>query len=304
MIDANLTEFAGKKVTDWSETEGIQNPEQNAYRISVDFDSETTWGDRFAAFLDDPNAAKVTGFIVGNWGEVASGDTSAVVVEALTAARDALPNLTALFLGDIAFEESEISWIVQSDAATLFAAYPHLEQFRVRGGEGLRFGALQHEHLKSLIVETGGLPAAALREIMAADFPALEHLELWLGESNYGWDGSIDDLAPLFNGSVFPNLRSLGLRNSAITDEIAIALAQSPLLQRVRVLDLSMGTLSDTGAEALLTSPHLKNLAKLDIHHHYLSDEMVSRFTGLGIEVDVSEAEGADSEDRYVAVGE
>ena len=328
MINNNLKEFAGKKVVDWDEAKGIQNPEQNNYRISVDYETETPWLDRFAAFLDDPNAAKVTGFIVGNWGEVASGDTSAVVVEALTAARDVLPNLTALFLADITFEECEISWIVQSDVSPLFGAYPRLEQFRIRGGQGLRFGALQHEHLKSLTLETGGLPGAALREIMAANLPALEHLELWLGDSSYGWDGSIDDLAPLFDGSLFPNLRYLGLRNSEITDEIAIVLAQSPLLQRVRVLDLSMGTLSDAGAEALLTSPYIKNLEKLDIHHHYLSDEMVSRLTGvpapapaaqpplegidanlthspgLGIEVDASEPEGDDSEDRYVAVGE
>ena len=327
-MNDNLTEFAGKKVADWDDAKGIQNPEQITYRISVEFDSDTKWLDRFAAFLEDANAAQVTGIIVGTWGDVATGETPAVVVEALTAARDALPNLTALFLGDITFEESEISWIVQSDVSPLFAAYPRLEQFRVRGGQGLRFGALQHAHLKSLIVETGGLPGVALREIMAANLPALEHLELWLGTEEYGWDGAVADLAPLFDGSLFPNLRYLGLRNSQISDEIAVALVNAPIMQRIRVLDLSMGTLTDAGAAALLTSPYIKNLDKLDIHHHYLSEEMVSRFTGvpapgaaaqpplaeidshlvhspgLGIEVDGSERLDDDPEDRYVAVGE
>jgi hypothetical protein len=108
------------------------------------------------------------------------------------AARDHLPNLTAIFLGDIIIEENEISWINQSDVSPLFTAYPALEHFRVRGGNGLIVGSIRHERLKSLIIESGGLPAQVVRDVAAATLPALEHLELWLGTEEYGGDAPID----------------------------------------------------------------------------------------------------------------
>jgi hypothetical protein len=333
-ISEHATEFAGKTVKDWDESTRIAAPERMRYRISLDWDAAQEgryWTDRFAVFLDDPDAEKVTGLIVGVWGQAFQEDSSPVV-EALVAARARLPNLIALFLGDITYEECEISWITQSDVSPLFSAYPRLEHFRVRGGNGLRFGGLQHAHLKSLVVETGGLPVLALRDVLSADLPALEHLELWLGTDAYGWDGSVEDLAPLLAGELFPHLRYLGLRNSDIADQIAVAIANAPILKRIRVLDLSLGTLSDTGAAALLTSPDIRKLEKLDIHHHYLSEEMVSWLTGvpsetakqqlplegidsaltqspgLGIEVDAGDRQEADKDDgeiwRYVAVGE
>jgi hypothetical protein len=152
------------------------------------------------------------------------------------------------------------------------------------------------------------LGAAVTRAAIGADLPTLEHLELWLGTPEYGGDTAIADLEPLLSGTRFPSLRYLGLRDSAIADQIAFAIAQSPVLDRIRVLDLSLGTLGDEGAAALLASPLVARLEKLDIHHHYCSDETVARLRQLGIEVDVSEQEEADEDDgstwRYVAVGE
>jgi hypothetical protein len=131
---------------------------------------------------------------------------------------------------------------------------------------------------------------------------------LWLGTDNYGATTTMADLEPLFAGTLFPTLRYLGLRNSDLEDAIAQAVAQSPLLERIRVLDLSLGVLTDTGAQALLDSPAVMRLEELDIHHHFCSEEMVERLEGLGIEVDASERETPDEwngqEHRYVAVGE
>jgi hypothetical protein len=312
VISERVTEFAGKAVQDWDEETGITDPAKVHYRIWCDYDDEQLWTDKLAAFLDDPKASQVTGLIVGNWGQVASGEDPVTdVAEALTVARDRLPNLTALFLGDISQEESEISWIVQADISPLFRAYPRLEYLRIRGGQGLRFGALQHDHLKSLIVETGGLPVVALRDILKARLPALEHLELWLGEDSYGWDGSLDDLRPLFESTLFPNLRYLGLRNSEIADEIAAAIANAPVLQCLHTLDLSLGTLSDEGATALLNSPYVPHLEKLDCHHHFLSEEMVTRLmniprTHMGdyLNLDASDRQKEEGYGRYVAIGE
>jgi hypothetical protein len=334
VIDEQVTEFVGKPVQKWSEENGIASPQDHSYRLELDWEAGEagqTWTDLFAAFLEDPNVTQVNGLVVGSWGFEELQESSADVIEALVAARERLPNLKALFIGDVTFEECEISWIVQSDVSPVFSAYPQLEHFRIRGANSLRFGGLRHDCLKSLTIECGGLPVETLRDVMGAQLPALEHLELWLGTIGYGWNGELNDLTPLFAGTLFPNLRYLGLRDSEIADEIAAAIAQSPIIQRIRVLDLSLGTLSDVGAEALLHSPYLTRLEKLDLHHHYLTPQMIHRLVGARsegieldpalpgldapsipppgsvIEIDVSDPQhkdGSDDDDHYVAVGE
>src|SRR5262249_31160352 len=129
---------------------------------------------------------------------------------------------------------------------------------------------------------------------------------LWLGTRNYGATTTVRDLTPLLTGNLFPKLRYLGLRDSEIADEIALALAQGQILERIRVLDLSLGTLTDIGAAALVASPAVKRLEKLDIHHHYCSKDMVERLKGLGIVIDARDAQSPHDNDdsRYVAVGE
>ena len=300
------TEFAGKTIVEWTPETSIAAHETSAYRIAIDWDEGnqgTTWTDKFAEFLQDPNVGQVTAFVVGSWGSDSDAEAEPVV-EALVTARDRMPRLTALFFGDIISEENEISWIHQADVSPLFSAYPELTQFHIKGGTGLSFGTLNHAHLQSLIVETGGLGAEVVREVGAAHLPALEHLELWLGDSGYGGDSTVDDLRPLFAADTFPKLTYLGLRDSEITDQIAVAIADAPVLKQIHTLDLSLGTLGDEGAEALLASPLIGGLRKLDVHHHYCSEEMTTRLQGLGIEVDAGEREDEDDYGRYVAVGE
>ncbi len=306
-INEHATDFAGLPVADWEPEASLADPEGTAYRITLSYDEEekgAQWTDKLARFLEDPAVGRVKALVVGTWGEVATGDSSARVVEALVAARDQLPHLRAIFLGDITVEESEISWIQQSDVSPVFGAFPDLEHFRVRGGNGLALGAPRHDHLKSLIVESGGLDRSIVQQVCAAQLPALEHLELWLGDENYGATTRVEDLAPILSGTLFPNLRYLGLRDSEITDEIAAALAQSPILERIRVLDLSLGTLGDEGAAALLANPALRRLEKLDLHHHYCSDEVMAQLQALGIDVDLSDEQDEDDGERYVAVSE
>lgn len=302
--------FAGKPVVDWNPDDGISDPDGTIYRIALTWEESEEgehWTDRFSKFLDDPASSRVTGLIVGNWGGMGE-DSSQPVVEALVAARERLPQLRALFLGEILQEECEISWITQTDVSPLFEAYPELERFRVRGGGSLRFGTLRHERLKELGVETGGLSRDAVHEIFTSHLPALEHLELWLGTDEYGADTTVEDLAPLLPGTLYPQLRYLGLRNSEIADEVAAVLAQAPVLEQVRVLDLSLGTLTDVGAAALLASPAVRKLEKLDLHYHFCSEETMTALQGLGIEVDVSNPQKPDNwggeDHRFVAVGE
>lgn len=309
MISDHLTHFAGQPVREWRAETGIQEPEDALYRITLDYDAGeegSRWTDEFARFLADPASGEVRGLVVGAWhhwgGEEIHVET---VVEALVAARARLPHLTALFLGDITSEENEISWIAQGDVSPLLDAYPRLEHFGVRGGAGLRLGRLQHSHLQTLVIQTGGLPADVIRQVTAGDLPALKHLELWLGDEGYGGDSSLEDLQPILSGQLFPHLQYLGLCDSEYQDEIARAVAVSPLLERLDVLDLSNGTLGDEGAAALVASPAVRKLRKLDLHYHYLSVGMMEQFQSLGIEVNLDDAQGETPPDeRYVAISE
>lgn len=304
-------ESFGKPVKEWRPGVPLDDPSGTVYRLGIEYDEAeagVTWEDRFSEFLSLPGSSSVISIVVGVWGNPAPLGDSSSVVSALSQASDKLPALRALFIGDIISEEFEISWIEQSDMAPLFVAYPELEHFRVRGGNGLRFGPLNHSRLRSLIVESGGLDVSVVRDITSSSLPELEHLELWLGEENYGATAEIVDLAPILSEKLFPKLRYLGLRDSVLTDAIAAAAAHSPLLERLRVLDLSLGTLSDDGAAALIASPAIKKLEFLDLHHHYCSDEMMVKLAGLAIKVDTSDKQKPDDYDgesyRYVAVGE
>jgi hypothetical protein len=236
-------------------------------------------------------------------------DDTERLVEGLVSTRKHLPALKALFLGDITWEECEISWIQQADVSPLFAAFPLLEVLGVRGGDGLSLGHRpSHSKLKTLIVETGGLPRQVVREVCAAELPALEHLELWLGSDARGGDAALDDLAPILSGGLFPRLTTLALRDCEWADDLAVALADAPILARIKSLDLSLGTLGDRGALALAAAPVAAGLESIDIHHHFVSDDAVAKLNALGPRINAEDRQepprGLDEEYRYVAVSE
>ncbi|MFD9465644.1 STM4015 family protein [Streptomyces sp. NPDC060027] len=320
-INRHLEEFHGLPAFDFPEGDGkssraasLPAPETVAWRISVDaYDSKEQWEDAFARFLAAVDTQQVRALIVGAWSEVYDNGPDAVI-EALVAARDRLPALRGLFLADIVMEECEVSWIVQGDVSPLLEAFPALEEFGVRGGSQLVFPAVRHERLRSLTVETGGMPVEAVRGIAGSDLPALVALDLWLGTSEYGGDADVADLEPFFAGTRLPGLSRLGLRNSEIQDDICRALASAPVVARLEDLDLSMGVLTDDGATALLSGQPLTHLKKLDLHHNYLSAALRTRLletlepAGVLVDVDQDDAESDEEEDgtvwRFVAVGE
>ncbi|MBW8683167.1 STM4015 family protein [Chitinophaga rhizophila] len=303
-IASNLNEFLGKRVENFNPETGIVNPETVVYRINTDYDEAAQEFDaKLDAFANDARVGEVTQLIIGMFDQESSTTTESLVNK-LVSFKDKLQQLTHLFIGDITYQECEISWIQQSDMSPLLAAFPQLEYFRVRGGDGLRITAFAHANLNTLIIETGGLGPDTLKDIMAADLPKLEKLELWLGSENYGFASTVEDYATIISGEKFPGLKSLGLKNSEIQDEIAIALSTSPFVKQLDVLDLSMGVLSDKGGEALLNSPAVKELSFLDLRHHYLSNEMMGKLQSLGIKINLDEQETADKYGPYIEVSE
>ncbi|MET9734373.1 STM4015 family protein [Streptomyces sp. NPDC006458] len=285
-----------------------------AWRVTSDvYDADEEWEAAFARFCAQVDTTEVRALIVGAWREAYDTDPSAVVA-ALLAARDRLPALRALFLGDMVVEECEISWINQCDVTELLTGFPELEEFGVRGGTGLGLSGLRHDRLRKLTAETGGMPVGFVRGVGASDLPALVHLDLWLGTSEYGADTEVSDLEPLLSGTRLPSLRHLALRNSEIQDEIAAAAASAPVVARLEVLDLSMGVLTDEGAAALLGGQPLTHLKQLDLHHNYFSaplkDRLRQTLETAGVELDLDEDDADEDEEddgtvwRFVAVGE
>ncbi|GAA2413932.1 hypothetical protein GCM10010191_24730 [Actinomadura vinacea] len=311
MIHSHLGEFDGLPVTPFDmetdpDTTALPPAGLSAWRVSL----TSGWReeritpavlDRFAAAVD---TTLVTHLIMGHWGIRAPGDPTPV--EVLTGAAERFPDLRALFLGDIVLEEREISWIEQCDITPVFAAFPGLERLEVRGGEDLELKPVRAERLKTLRFESGGLPGEVVRGVAACEFPALEHLDLWLGHSNYGGDATVGDLAPILSGERLPSLRHLGLEDSEIQDDIAAAVAAAPIVARLESLSLGMGALSDQGVEALLSGQPLTHLASLDLRHHYMTGGMADRVRAAlpSVALDLSDAQDPDDEWRYVAVAE
>jgi hypothetical protein len=309
-IGQNISAFAGRRVVDFvpgrvDELDAAGTARDAvAWRLSADYDSSAEdFAGLFDRFLDVVGGGSVLALVIGQWG---SAFEEPPPIGTIVAALDRMPRLTALFLGEMTYEECEISWIQQGDLTPLLTACPRLEILRVRGGEGLALTPLRHESLRELAFESGGLPGDVVRAVAACELPALRKLELWLGVDEYGGDTTIEDLAPILGGGGLPALTSLGLRNAELADQVAAALAGAPVVARLSELDLSMGILSDRGAEALLTGQPLTHLRRLDLSHHFISDELADHLRAElpGVEIDLSDGQDEDEGRRYVAVAE
>ncbi|WP_433179176.1 STM4015 family protein [Actinoallomurus sp. CA-150999] len=276
-----LQEFHGLPVFDFpasvedpQDAAGLPTPESVAWRISVMNPYEgDDWEVVFGRFLAAVDTSQVRALIVGCWGDPADGPEEAIKL--LVAAHDRLPALRALFLGDITEDLCQISHIIQGEVTPLLDAFTELEEFGVRGQEELSFPAVRHERLRKLVMQTSAMPVEVVRGVAASDLPALEHLELWLGASEWGGHYEVADLAPILAGTRLPALKHLALRNSELQDDICKALATAPIVARLDELDLSMGELTDDGVTALVAAGQsFTHLKSLDLSHNFLSTGM------------------------------
>lgn len=305
-FNANLETYGGMAVVDYVSGRPLPDPATTIPRLRVEWEAEQSARELFTELLADANSERLQGLVIGAWvGEMYDqGDELANIVESLIAASPRLPNLRLLFFADLTYEEYEVSWLEQTTYGGIWDAFPKLTHFGVRGGQGLSLGRPEHLRLTHLIIETGGLPRSVLAEIRDAHLPALEHLELYLGSDNYGWDGSPADVAPLLQRAMFPKLKYLGLRDCEVADDLVPVVLASDLLDGLDELDLSLGTLGDAGGRLLLESPKIRKLKRLNLRHHYLSEPLMHSLAALPLAVDVTERQAGDEDNRYVAIAE
>lgn len=174
-IGQNAGTFIGRRVVDY-------DPEKTArtdvvYRFRSDWESNEIIPN-LERFLETDAAPEATALVIGAWHGDEPELTSEGVIDVLVKSKSRLAKLAALYVGDITSEENEISWIKQSDLSPLLHAFPKLQLLRSRGGDGLALSSPEHETLRSLALETGGLDVSVIRSICTSKFPKLEYLEL------------------------------------------------------------------------------------------------------------------------------
>ncbi len=219
-----------------------------------------------------------------------------------------LPALETLFLGDFSRDDQEISWVDHGDLGPLWPITPKLRTLRLRGS-GMRLGKFEHPSLQRLEIETGGLPGESVASLAAAKLPELSHMEVWFGREDYGGITTIDTLLPLFSTTSLPKLEHLGLQNSEMQDDIAVALAGSKLLAQVGSVDLSMGTMREAGAKALIANAkRFQHLKSLNLDNNFIPSELHDRLRKAIPAAKLGRQRTADVDDGeayyYTSVGE
>jgi hypothetical protein len=305
-VNETKDRYLDKPVVEFRMGDTIADPaavRASTYRLSQDYDSAESQRDLLDSFLGQIDMTALDALIIGAWSE-AHDESPHGYLDGLIERRAELPALQALFIGDMTYEDCEISWIIQGDYNPLLAAFPQLRSLRIRGSTQLKLEAFEHAKLEELAIECGGLPAGIANAIAGSQLPALRRLELWLGDDNYGFDGDVGTYARLLDAIDASRLEYLGLRNAQISDALAAHLAAQPWLGKLKTLDLSMGTIGDEGAKALCESAHIAGLGTLDLSHHYIGTEWQQRLKALPCKVVLDDAQDEDDGERYVAAAE
>ncbi|MDE6566994.1 MAG: cytoplasmic protein, partial [Lachnospiraceae bacterium] len=176
--------------------------------------------------LADPELPGLEEIVIGAWGDSWEGSAQDML-DAMVENKEKFAHIKSLFVGDMDFEECEVSWIIQGDYEKLLAAMPQLEKLVIKGSTDLSLGKVEMEKLESLEIICGGLPVGVIQSIRDAKLPALKSLKLYIGIEDYGFDGSVDDIKDLLEKSDFPKLESLAICDSEIQDDITEAVLAS-----------------------------------------------------------------------------
>ena len=155
-ISESTTLFHKKKVVQYDPDIALQPGQDIVYRLSLEYDDKRKMPELIAGFLEKTDKNALEALIIGMWGDPYEAGADEVIA-ALASHAPQLPNLRALFIGDMTYEECEISWIVQGSYKPLLDAFPQLEELRIRGGNELVIEPFAHQNLRKFTIESGGL---------------------------------------------------------------------------------------------------------------------------------------------------
>lgn len=268
------------------------------------YDAEEPIAIRLERLANLPDADKIDTLVIGAW-ENAYDNSANFIIEKLIELKGKFKSVKHLFVGDMTYEESEISWIIQGNYTKLWQHYPNLETFGARGGNHLVLGEIKLPKLKNLVLETGGLNKSVIDDINKSDLPSLQHLELWLGTEEYGCTVEVSQFKDILNCK-FPNLKYFGPKNYYLADDMAKSLKGAPVLKEIYTLDVSMGTTTDVGAKALYENEELLDLMHINCRYHFISEEWVDKLLHKFADqaINLGDQNEAEEDWYYVEVGE
>ena len=250
--------------------------------------------------LNDKELPNFSNIIIGCWGAVGLESVQplidGIVESEIVKNQGKFSHVKTLFMGDIDRDDGEPSWIIQGDYSKFWKAMPALEMFGIKGSQGLELGNIVHENLREFDIVSAGLGKNVIESIRDAKLPLLERLTLYIGVEDSGFTGDIDDIKDMIDKSDFPNLKHIGLENSAIQDEITQILFASKYINQVESISIANGTLTDKGGQIILDNlKKYPNIKELDLHYNYLSDDMREKLEKLAeecnVEIDVYDAD-------------
>ena len=155
-------------------------------------------------------------------------------------------DLRKLHLGDLSDVDVDMAHHSIGDVGdAITRAFPGLDDLVLHSGDqgwrgdGETFGVagLALPRLRRLTVETCAMTTARLEALIDAKLPALETLDLWFGSRESDAAYELADLTLLLSGERLPAVRSLGLCNSDLADDIVAALVDRPIAARLESLD-------------------------------------------------------------------
>jgi hypothetical protein len=261
----------------YNPTVGIVDPVNNAYVVA-----ERSYDDsEFEALIKDPKVSEIQALIVEIY-----PDSFRMTMESIINAKDLLPNLKALFVGDgdPYNREYRRSQLYVVDIKPFLEAFPNLQVLQIFGrfcDDSLECGGFRHENLRTLIIETAHLSRHNLDQIGSIDLPNLEHFELWLGKFGPSPLAVINALTPILSGMTTLKLKYLGLCTGDNTDGLVEEILKVPMIELLAVLDFKMGTMTEKGVDMLINDPNITNLKYLDLFGNFLSMDAISKLQKL-----------------------
>jgi predicted DNA-binding WGR domain protein len=275
--------------------------EARKYKLSYEeYEADKKQKDLLNKIINDKKLPEIKQLTIGCWGY--ESEDCRELADGMVANKEKFAHIEGLFWGDIDQEESEISWIEQTDLSPLLDSMPKLTELRIKGTNGLSIGQKSRPNLKLLEIISGGFNTALLEDVLKSDFPNLEELILWVGVDDYGFEGPVEAFKPLFSKEKFPKLTYLGLVNAQEQDKIVTFFLESDILPQLETMDIAAGVLTDKGGQLLLdNADKIKHLKFIDMKYNYLSADMQKKLSQLPVKTDVSDAQ--DTDDEYEEYG-
>ncbi len=270
--------------------------EAKKYKLSYDeYDEGKSQKDLLNKIISDKRLPDIKQMTIGCW-DYESGDCQELV-DGMIANKEKFTHIEGLFWGDIDQEESEVSWIEQTDLSPLLDIMPKLTELKIKGTNALSIGQKPRPEWKSLEIISGGLPSSVVEDIVKSDMPNLEKLILYVGVDDYGYDGTIEQFKPLLSKTKFPYLKYLGIVNAVEEDKVVELFLESDILPQLETMDISAGVLTDKGGQLLLDNvDKIKHLSFINMEYNYLTDEMRKKLLKLPMKVDVSDEQEMDED--------